>query len=157
MNAARGGALVALVLVICSALAAQGKPLTVSLTVKHNGKVVPAPDHVALSFDHRSITMPVQNGRFQVPPEIVSAENVKFSAIADGEQIHTGMKGGKFEDDIWTLILEDRGFDDQFQPIPKGIRVRSSCILTFESETTEGTFLFDPHCRSRIGRQSKQK
>jgi hypothetical protein len=133
-------------------------PVLVKLTVKHNGKEVPTPDRVTLNFDSHVLQILLQNGRFKVPAEVFALKEVSFSAVVDGNRIRTVIPGTKFTQDMWTLLMADRHYDQDYaSAVPKGAKVRSSCIMVFESLTTDpGTVQFDPHCRTKNHVHSKQ-
>ncbi len=139
-----------LAFLIVSSACAQESPAFVKLTAKHNEEARPVPDVIVLGFEGYSRKLSVKDGRFEVPPDLLRVKGeVTFLAHLDGEQIQTGVYSSKFTEDSWTLVLEDKRFSHEFQPIPRGAKVRSSYIIVFESETAEGTVLFDPHCRSK--------
>ncbi|MGA2481488.1 MAG: hypothetical protein ABSF92_00010 [Candidatus Acidiferrales bacterium] len=131
--------------------AAQKGAVVVELIVKHDGQEKPAPDHVTLSFDHHSLQIPVREGKFEVPPEVVGAQKVAFAADVEGDHIRVaGISGRKFVRGNWTLLLAQRDYGEEYRwVLPKRTDVRSSCILEFEPDNGEGTFVFVPHCRSK--------
>ena len=141
-----------------SSAAQSAGPVFVKLTAKHNGKEVPTPDRVTLNFDSHILQIPLQNGRFEVPSPVFEVKEVSFSAIVNGNRIHTVIPSTKFTQDLWTLLTADHHFElDYSSNVPKGAKVRSSCIVVFESLTTDpGTAQFDPHCRTKSHVHSKQ-
>jgi len=140
----------ALLLVSNGSLVAQNGPGVVNLAVKVNGKAEKPPDAVTLSYDGHSLKLPIRDGHFDVPSEVLTKQKVTLSTKVGADKIRiTDIHGGKFTNEDWTLILEDHRFGVEYQPIPKGAKVWSSCVVVFESKTAEGTVLFDPHCRSK--------
>lgn len=127
----------------------QTKRSYVTLSVKHNGALLPSPKRVMLVFDSHSLSLTLQRGRFEVPRAALTKKNIHLLARVGDEQIRiSGIYGSALRQDQWTLILADQTYDaDNQWIVPKGASVRSSCILTFESSTAEGTLLFQPHCR----------
>jgi len=130
---------------------AQTSNLSVRLRVKHNGALVSSPKKVTLIFGKESLTLPLKTGQFEVPTRIVSQKEVRLLTKVGNERISiSGIAGNAFHQDEWTLLLADREYDsDNRWVVPKGASVRSSCILSFESKSAEGTALFAPHCRFR--------
>ena len=152
----KGCILAAFLLLSSGSLIGQNGLVVVSLTVKLNGKVERLPDAVTLSYDSHSVQVPIRNGHFDIPSEVLTKEKVTFSTTVGTDKIRvTDIYGGKFGSENWTLILEDRRFDVEFLPMPKGAKVRSSCVLVFESKAGERTILFDSHCRSKSPRDPK--
>jgi len=134
--------------------AAQERATVVKLTVKHDGQERPAPDHVTLSFDSHSLQIPVHQGKFEVPPEVVGARKVAFAADVEGDRVRiTGIFGRKFLYEDWTLLLAEKDYGQGYQWIlqkAKHAEIRSSCILEFEpTDEGEGTAVFVPHCRTK--------
>lgn len=127
----------------------QTKHLFVTLHVKHDGKTIPSPERVTLAFGPRSLTLHRWGGRFEVPSSVLEVKNIHLLTTIGDEQIRvSGIDGNEFRQDEWTLLLADRQYDDDNQwVVPKSVPVRSSCIVLFESEVSEGTALFEPHCR----------
>jgi hypothetical protein len=133
-------------------LVAQQKAAVVKLVVKHDGKEKPTPDYVTLSIDKHSVQIPVRAGRFEVPPEFVSAPKVTFAVDVEGDHILVpNLSGTLFTAEDWTILLVERRYDEAYQwAVPKGVVVRRPCILVFESPDTDpGTFVFYPDCRSK--------
>ncbi len=128
---------------------AQGKHIFVTLRVKYNGRVIPSPEQVTLVFRGHPLTLHLEEGRFDVPPAVLKTKEVQLLTRIGNEQIHiSGIYGSEFQQDGWTLILADKQYDaDNQWVVPKGASVRSSCILVFESKSSEGTEIFEPHCR----------
>lgn len=131
--------------------AAQEGAMVVKLTVKHDGQEKPVPDHVTLSFDDHSLQIPVREGKFEVPPQVIGAHEVAFATDIEGEHVRvTGIAGRKFVRASWTLVLAERAYSDDYQwAVPKGADIHSSCILAFDSDEGDGTAVFVPHCRSK--------
>lgn len=129
---------------------ARNQPATVKFDIELNGQTVPPPPEVALTFDGRSLNLPIQNGQFTVPLDVVHAKSVLFSLALPREEISTTVDGGDFAYENWNLYLADHSFAGDFQhALPKGAKVRSSCFLTFDSMYAEaGSSKFDPQCRN---------
>lgn len=127
----------------------QPKHLSVTLHVKYNGKRISPPERVTLIFHRRSVNLSLRGSRFDVPSGIFETKGIAMvTRIGDEEIKISGIYGNQFRQDDWTLILADREYDTDNQwVVPKGASVQSSCILTFQSDTAEGTALFEPHCR----------
>lgn len=127
----------------------QVKPRVISLHVTHNGKAIRPPQKITFLFKRVSVTLPVKGGRFEVPPAARQSKAVRLSARIGDERLSIpGIDGEKFRQENWTIILADNnyGSDDQWV-VPKGASVRLSCILMFDSRSSEATALFAPHCR----------
>ena len=125
--------------------------MVVKLTVKHDGQKKTAPDQVTLSFDGHSLQVPVRQGKFEVPPEVLGARRVAFAADVEGDHIQvTGISGRKFVRSSWTLVLAERTYSNDYQwVVPKGANIHSSCILAFDPDEGDGTAVFVPHCRRK--------
>lgn len=127
--------------------------MTVKLTVKLNGKRLPAPRAVTLSFKGRSRTVPVHNGEFGVPALALTAKTVTVSFDASGERIQIpSIREQKLEEESWTILLADTGYGEEYDwLIPKGADIRSSCILEFSSiDSDPGTGVFVRGCRQKL-------
>jgi hypothetical protein len=126
-------------------------PVMIKLTAKHNGREVSGPDQVTLSFDGRVLQIPVKDGEFRVSAEVPMTKDISFSTVVDGNRIRTTIPGSKFTQETWMILLADHHYErDYASAVPKGAKIRPSCILVFESSTTDpGTVQFDPHCRTR--------
>jgi len=127
----------------------QARRIFVTLHVKRDGNSKPSPERVTLMFDGQSVALPLHGGRFEVPWAALGTKNIRLVMKLGDEEIRiSGIYGSEFRQDDWTLILADRQYDaDNQWVVPKGASVRSSCILVFQSKSTEGTALFAPHCR----------
>lgn len=131
--------------------AAQEGAMVVKLTVKHDGQEKPAPDQITLRFDDHSLQIPIRDGKFEVPPEVISAHKVALVADVGGDHIRvTGISGKKFVRASWTLLLAERAYSDDYQwVVPKGADIHCSCVLAFDSGEGDGTAVFVPRCRSK--------
>jgi hypothetical protein len=128
------------------------KPTIVNLKVLHDGRKCPTPGLIKVSFDGRSIQLPVRKGKFEVPPELVAAKSITLEI--DTEESHlrlTHVSGKDFAQEDWTIVLAERVYDDDYMwAVPKGTKVRSTCMLVFESVHTDpGRVLFEQHCRTK--------
>jgi Gram-negative bacterial TonB protein C-terminal len=124
----------------------------VNLKIIHNGRPRPVPDHINLSFDDHSLEIPVQKGKFEVPPEFVAAPRVTFETDVEGSHIRlSDIAGADFTDEDWTVRLAERANDDYYAwRGPKTARIPSTCMLYLESIHEEpGRVYFEEHCRSK--------
>ncbi len=133
-------------------LVGQEKAAVVKLVVKHDGKEEPTPDHVTLSIDKHSVQIPVRAGRFEVPPEFVSAPKVTFAVDVEGDHILVpNLSGTLFTAEDWALLLAERRYDEDYRSaVPRGAVIRRSCILVFESPDMDpGRVVFYSACRTK--------
>ncbi|HEV2341775.1 MAG TPA: energy transducer TonB [Candidatus Acidoferrales bacterium] len=135
---------------ILSTVLALNKPVTINFSVELNGEPIAPPGQVALSVDGHPLNLPVQNGQFIVPLDVVRAKSVGFSLSLPLQQISTTVDGSDFASENWTLRLADKAFGEDFQfDIPKAVKTKFACFLTFDSHySSAGAFKFDPHCRT---------
>jgi hypothetical protein len=132
--------------------ATQKQPTIVNLTVIHNGRQRPAPAEITVSFGAHSLRIPVQEGKFETPPEVVAARRVTLEADVEGSHIRLiHVTGEDFTQEDWTLRLAERANDDYYDwPGPKRADISTTCMLEFESAHTDpGRILFQEHCRSK--------
>jgi len=130
---------------------AQQQPTIVTLAVIHNGHKRPAPTEITVSFDGHSLQIPLREGKFEAPPELVAAQHVTLETDAEGDHIRTHIAGADFTEETWTLRLAERANDDYYDwPGPKGADIRASCMLEFESiHSDPGRVHFEQHCRNK--------
>lgn len=135
---------------ILSTVLARNKPVAINFSVELNGEAIAPPNQIALSVDGRPLNLPVQNGQFTVPLDVVRAKTVGFSLSLPLQEITTTVDGSAFASENWTLRLADKTYGDDFQyAVPNGTKVKFACLLTFDSHySTAGSFKFDPHCRA---------
>jgi TonB family protein len=135
---------------VVATVLARNQPVAINFSVELNGEAIASPGQVALSVNGRPLTLPVQNGQFTVPLDVIRAKSVVFSLSLPQNEISTTIDGSNFALENWTLRLADHKFTDDFQhAVPKGAKVRSSCFLTFDSKFAEaGSSTFDPQCRT---------
>ena len=154
MKTIRMVTLVAILLLTAALPATQPAPLFVNLKVSKDGKTVPPPPNITLTFAGHSTRTAILNGRFGVPQEIVLAARtdlVEFSANFGTDHVGTSIMAGGFTREYWSLLLTDRHFEDQYQSmIPKGEDPRSVCVFVFAGKTSESTSMVSPHCRSSV-------
>lgn len=139
-------------LTLCVCSGAQEKPTEITLTVKHNGKTVPNPDHILVSFGDQAQTLAVRNGKLRVPAEISHAKTWSLMARIKRDQIEVrNLSRSALEYDDWTLHIADRHYEGDYSShVPKGTDVRSTCIVVLNSEHIDpGLVIFQTHCRSR--------
>jgi hypothetical protein len=132
--------------------AAQQPPAIVNLKVIHNGRVRPAPAEIKVRFGGHSLRIPVREGKFEAPPELVSAQRVTLETDVAGSHIRLIHVNGKdFTQEDWTLRLAERINDDYYDwPGPKGADIPTTCMLEFDSVHSDpGRVLFEQHCRSK--------
>ncbi len=132
---------------------AQEQPMVMKLTVKHDGQNVPTPDQVTLSFNNRSVQVPVRDGRFEVPSEATWAQNVTFTAEIGDETIRMfKLPPEVLSLEDWTLLLAEKRYPPDYQWIvhKRRTNIRASCVLVLESVHADpGTGILNPHCRSK--------
>ena len=132
--------------------------MTVNLKVIHNGRERPAPAEIKVSFGGRSLRIPVREGKFEVPSELVVAQRVTLETDVAGTHIRLVHVNGKdFTQEDWTLRLAERADDDYYAwPGPKGADIPTTCMLELESVHSDpGRVLFEQHCRSKKNKPSR--
>jgi len=150
-NLARFGTIGMLLLSLVQS-AAQQPPTIVNLKVIHNGRQTLAPAEIKVSFAGHSLRIPVREGKFEVPPEIVAAQRVTLETDVAGSHIRLLHVNGKdFAQEDWTLRLAEQANENYYDwPGPKGADIPTTCMLEFESAHSDpGRVLFEQHCRSK--------
>ncbi len=132
-------------------LTAQEKPTVINLTVIHNSHQRPAPAEIKVTFDGLSMKIPLRHGTFEVPQQLIAAQNVTFETGVEGSHIRiTKLAGADFAEGNWTLRLAERSNDDYAWPGPKGVNISTTCMLEFDSgheDPARGRFV--QNCRSK--------
>jgi hypothetical protein len=151
MNLTNRIALLALSFVLLSlTLTAQDSTGVIHLSVLRNGASDSPPQEVTLTFGGLAVVESVKGGSFQFPLDVLKSKSpITFSAVVGKDQIRATVTTGGFRTDEWVLILEDKDFDDEYKPLPRGAKVQSSCVLVFGSESADSTNAFYPHCRTK--------
>lgn len=128
----------------------QAAGAVVTLRVIHDGVERAAPSRVTLGYDHHTLRLNLRNDRFSVPPEVLRAEEVTLSFDVDRDQIRIrGIKKHDFRCKQWRVILADEAYGNDWQSsMLKPADVRSSCVVAFDPEQGDGTFILVPGCRS---------
>jgi len=130
----------------------QKHPVNVRITVIHNGRQIAPPAEINVSFGGHSLKIPVREGKFEVPPELMAARRVGLDADVGGDHIRfTHLTGMDFTDQDWTLRLAERADEDYYDwPGPKGADIPTTCMLEFESPNQDpARGHFEEHCRSK--------
>ncbi len=143
---------IGLLLFLVLASTAQQKPANfVNLTVMHDGQEKSSPDQITVTFDNHSIQIPVQEGKFEVPPEVANSKEVTLSIDIEHDHIQVpGIPGIAFERESWKLLLAERSYSVDFQwAVPNGTRIHNSCVLVVDSKHANGWVMTVPKCRSR--------
>jgi hypothetical protein len=148
-NLARFGAMV--VLSVCQSQAQQ-PPVIVNLKVIHNGRAKGTPTEIKVSFGGHSLRIPVREGRFEAPPQLVAAQKVILETDVVGSHIRLlHINSNDFSSEDWTLRLSERVNDDYYDwPGPKGADIPTTCMVEFDSVHSDpGRVLFEEHCRTK--------
>lgn len=140
---------VVLLLLTISSIA-QHKSYVVKLLVFHDAREKPPPDYVILSFDKQSVRIPVRDGKFEVPVEIVNSEKFTFDTdIGDDHIKFSGIRRSFLECEFWTLYLAELQYSVFQLAVPKGTTISKSCVLAVDSYHGTGVFTIAPKCRSK--------
>lgn len=145
-------AMVGVLLPLFLSMTAQQEPAIVKLTVKHDGRERPAPDHVTLTFQDRSVRLPIRDSKFEVPIEFLRAPEVTIATDLGRDQIRvTRLSGKLIAYENWTLLLAERRYGEDHQSaVPKGANIRTSCMIVFESAHYDpGVVVFVTSCRKK--------
>ncbi len=129
------------------------KPLFVNLFVNLNGKIISPPSEISLRVGDRSIHLPVENGEIAIPPPFWVKEdaNVDVSLFVKGELIKFSILSVFFGDERWTILLADRRFPEGYSWSRKDGRVRSGCLIVFESRYGDAGIVHRAaSCRSKL-------
>lgn len=126
------------------------EPVKIRLSIKYNDQSVPTPSHVTFGSAGHTASAEVQDGKFDIPPEIFRAKTWCLVAVIEESQIELcGLSQSEFAYENWTLYLADRRYKDHAYAVPKGTKIRSSCMLVLESERIDpGQVIVQTHCRS---------
>jgi TonB family protein len=131
---------------------ARNQPRTIKFDIQLNGEEIPLPPGISLTFGGRTLNLPIENGLFTVPIEVVRAKSVNLAFSLPEDNISTNVDGADFASESWTLYLADKDFGVNLQyGVPKGVKAKTSCFLEFDSKWTDpGTTTFDPQCRTHL-------
>ena len=127
-------------------------PATVHLKVLHDGRNVAAPTMIKVTFDGHSLRLPVRDGKFEAPTELLAAPKVILETnVADSHIRLVNVTGWDFAYEDWTLRLAEHTDVNYYEwPGPKGADIPSPCMLEFESVHTDpGRGLFEQNCRTK--------
>ncbi len=128
--------------------ALQPAGIHINLRVKRNGKVVPPPKEIRLSFAGREPAIPVVGGSFEAPPDVLRSGEISIFFRIGRARLHTSVSHAQFTETDWVIKLADKAFEPQYQMnVRPGAAAKSACVIEFSSPDSEGTSLFDPHCR----------
>lgn len=136
---------------------AQEKPEKIKININYNNHTVPPPDHIALSSDDGyAVSVTVRNGKFDVPAEMPGRKTWCLAVVIVESQIQMcSLSRSEFAYENWTLYLADHRYRDHTYAVPKGAKIRSSCMLVLDSERIDpGEVIFQTHCRN-AARNSK--
>jgi hypothetical protein len=132
---------------VCETPVDYTKPAIVEFKVILNGKKTTQPNQIMFTIGKHSIQIPLQDGRIEVPPEVLQSNSVGFSMNMLGEEIRfQEIFGGKFTEGPLTLILADKRFPSDYRRANKG-GAKSNCVLLFEGGEP-GTILIEWKCRT---------
>lgn len=122
----------------------------VTLRVIHDGLEIAPPSRVTLGYDDHTLRLKLRNARFRVPPEALRAKQYTLSFDVAGDQIRIrGIKSHDFRCRQWRVVLADEAYGHDWQwSVRDGTDVRSSCIVAFDAEEGDGTFILVPGCRT---------
>lgn len=129
------------------------KEHAVNLVVIKDGHQMLAPAEIKATFDNRVVRLPLHEGKFEAPPELILASKVVLEMDVRKSHIRlTNMNGGDFTGGKWTLRLAERANDDYYEwPGPKDADISSSCMLELDSGHEDpARVLFLQHCRSKV-------
>src|SRR5260221_8464825 len=140
--------------IIISAIAAitvMAESSRVTLKLKFDGRLRPAPSQVIFDFDGQSKQLPVEHQMLKLPLEIRTAKSVSMSFRFEKEWIRiSDINLAKFRGGSWTILLDDTDFGEEYRwVIPKGAVIRSSCIWVSEPTDGKVTATFVEGCRSK--------
>jgi hypothetical protein len=101
---------------VCETPVDYTKPAIVEFKVILNGKKNTQLNEVIFTIGKHSIQIPLQNGRIEVPPEVLQSNNVGFSMSMLSDEVRfQGIFGGKFTEGPLTLILADKRFPRDYR------------------------------------------
>jgi hypothetical protein len=111
----------------------QEKPAVIRLKVFHDGQEAAAPSRITLSFDKQALKVPVENGRFAVPSQVLTAPEVGISTDMGQSHIATVIPKQSFVDVFsWEISIADKHYGkDVDYAVPKGANITKSCIVVF--------------------------
>jgi len=131
--------------------AGEEKPAVIRLKIFHDAQERSAPDLITLKFDKQTLNIPVKNGTFDVPAQVLTASDIGISADIDQSHITTVIPQQSFVGIFsWEISIADKRYGkDVDYAVPKGANIPESCIIVFIPLNSDGWWMFDPHCRSK--------
>jgi hypothetical protein len=136
---------------LVSTAAADPASRRVKLAILHDGRSVSPPGDLTITFDGKTIEVPIVDGALAVPADAASAGRADVAMKLGGEDIripalHTTM----FQLSEWTLMLADKRYDEGYQSeMLPGVEVRRTCIVRYDSPDAEPTVSIVDKCRSK--------
>jgi hypothetical protein len=120
----------------------------VELHVIYNGNPMENPSEVTIANKVQSVTLPIKDGLFLVPESMAKGANLVFQARIGQDIIEISAINPNQLESIWTIRLADKTYGDDY-PVPKGLHVHYSCILSFDGD---GIYMTVDPCRKAVNR-----
>jgi len=121
----------------------------VELHATYNGSPIENLPEVVIANSAQSVTLPVNSGLFLVPEAMATGSDLRLKARIGPDLVDiSGIPTFQLES-IWNLMLADKTFGEDW-PVRKGLRVHSSCILSFDPLDGDGTYMTVEPCRKQV-------
>ena len=124
---------------------------TIRLRVFHNGRVISGPDHIEIEFCGSKVKLPIRDHEFSIPIGALECSEVALRIKAGSALLRPTIPVTRLREGLWDVFFAEskfgHGYDSYIKDLPAKRSIRSFCVVSFEPNGEEGTFLLDPHCR----------
>ncbi len=158
MSTSRSLILCSLALLLCAhtgkSLAqstAPQEPKCFSIRVRLNGKPLDGPRVVTLKTKENESTVPLKQGCFKVPSNLLTETTLGVSFTLPGNKIYIPSVATAFFAGVWDVELEDKKFGNAIA-LPKHFRARQGCVVVFHTGDEPERGLSVMPCRSPLPR-----
>jgi hypothetical protein len=133
----------------CSICVAQSENALITLKAKRGGPIPIGPSRLIIGADADALRFETSTGKFSVPRTTTSGKKLTLLTSVNGKRLYIpDISDVMLDYPTWTVLLANKTYGVDYQwAVPKGSDVKSSCIVTFESPTEEGRFMFVSGCR----------
>jgi hypothetical protein len=126
---------------------------TIRLRIFHNGRVISGPDHIEMAYCGREVDVPIRDQKFSIPVDALTCPQFGLEVNVGKVALKpAGIPASRLREGLWDIFFAEskfgHGYDSYIHDFPTRQNIRSMCVVSFEPNGEEGTFILDPHCRS---------
>jgi hypothetical protein len=122
---------------------------TIQFSIFKDSRPLKGPNQIPMGFCGKWVSVPIHDHRFVIPSVVPNCSEISLRLRVGSAYLQTTIPVNRLRPGIWEVLFADKklghGYDSYVEPQQN---IKEMCVVSFEPNGEDGTFLLNPHCRT---------